>query len=97
MEELNHKLTELETIFKNSSLFKELENEKQKIMKNDKLLSIKKQLDEIVNIYDPNYQKLKKDYLLDKDVQKYIKLENKIFLLVCKINQKLKTLVKNNI
>ena len=95
MEELNDKLTELETIIKNSFLFKELENEKQKIMKNNKILSIKKQLDETVNIYDSNYQKLKKEYLLDKDVQKYLRLENEIYILVLKINQKLKALVNN--
>lgn len=93
-EELNVKLTELETLIKNSSTYKETKALKEKLLTNTDLLNEINTLKNDKNIYSNSYKNKKVKLYENEDYKHYQQLENELYLLTLEINKKLNTLTK---
>lgn len=91
-QDINIKLEELFIALDNSSLIKNLDYYKNKILMNkslmDKINKIKS-----LNKYDPAYKELKLDIYKDNDYKNYIKLEQELNYLIMDINSKFKNII----
>lgn len=84
-------LDEITDIIKNDKLFLEFKDAK-KELEEDKILIDKIEKLKKMDIYSEDYLFLKKEIMTDEKYVKYNTLENKIYLLVLKVNQSLNTL-----
>lgn len=89
---LLEKLDEMFNELNNCNEIEQILDLKQKIY-NDKELSILLKKYREIDKYDPNIVNLKKEIISNPLIEKYHKLENKLYFIVLESNKKLNTLI----
>lgn len=91
MKKIETKIDELLKILDEDSRIIKLKKVKEKLLKNEELLTKIQKLQQL-DIYSNEYKELKKELFENKDFVEFKHLENEINLLIMEINQKLKPL-----
>lgn len=96
-QEIIEKTDELMKAIDNSSLFKNLEQSKKRLLEEELLLSKINKLKTISNKYSNEYITLKKEILEDPIYREYKALENEVYFLTLEINKRLNQLTKKKV